>query len=307
MPWRVHLTNHAIQQCAILPGSPVMVAAWTRRNRIHYFELESGASCGDAALPDAPAAKHSSEIWQLYLASLTAPDGRTILPLVRTPDTAIYATDDGKMRLYRTEAGLLTLETDGNETVLASGSDANFRAIDLDRALGTIAALDESGSLHIWQQDISIGTFTIGLAAVPDLRMNVAVARGGETIFAADGRRLATVDSGGQVKKIQEVHYNIGRLACSPDGSMVVTSDTDAGVIRAYQGATLMPTHQKFAWDLAAVATQLQLLAELPQPETAVNHLLAHSGGVIVFAMGGILCATDLTQLDELPQPRPLL
>src|SRR5687768_15939011 len=99
MPWRVDLTNHAIQQCAILPGSPAMVAAWTRRNRIHYFELESGASCGDAALPDAPAAKHSSESWQLYLASLTAPEGRTILPLVRTPDTAIYATEDGKLRL----------------------------------------------------------------------------------------------------------------------------------------------------------------------------------------------------------------
>lgn len=307
MSWRVHLTNRAIQQCAILPGSPALLAVWTRRNRIHYFELDTGASCGEAALPDATTTKRSSEAWQLYLASLTAPDGRTPLPLVRTPDVAVYSTDDGKLRLYRTDGGELFLDADGSEIPLTSGTSLNFRAIDLDRALGTIAALDEAAHLHIWQQDILIGKFLPGLTPVPDLRLNIAVTRGGGTIFAADGRRLAVIDSGGQVKKLEEVHYNIGRLACSPDGSLVVTSDTDAGVIRAYQGATLTPTHQKFAWDLVAAATQLQLFAELPQPETAVNHLLAHHNGVIVFAMSGVLCATDLTKMDELPQPRPLL
>lgn len=307
MAWRVHLTNRAIQQCAILPANPPLLAAWTRRNRVAYFDLLTGAACGEAILPDAPETGHSSEAWQLYAARLTTPDGAAFLPLVRTRHTEIYTTDDGKLRLYRSDRGELLVELEGSASRLEGTAGHEFPAVDLDRTLGTIAALDDTGQLHIWQQDIRIGAFAIGLTPATDLRLHVAVARGGGHIFASDGRRLVLVDSGGHVRKTAEMHYDIGRLACSPEGSMVVTGDTDAGVIRVYHGGTLTPTHQKFAWDLLVAATSLQLLADLPPPGTAIAHLLAYSGGIVTFVIGGVLCTTHLTGMDELPQPRPLL
>jgi hypothetical protein len=88
---------------------------------------------------------------------------------------------------------------------------------------------------------------------------------------------------------------------------MLATSDAEAGVIRIYHGESLVPTHQKFAIDLVARATQVQLLADLPPLDTIARALTVHAKGVIAFAMSGVVCVTDVSQMDELPRPRKLL
>jgi hypothetical protein len=91
-------------------------------------------------------------------------------------------------------------------------------------------------------------------------------------------------------------------MACSPDGARVVTSDTEAGLIRVYNGHDLKQTHQRFAVDLIADAQQVQLLANLPPITATVSALVAGDNGVIGFAMSGVICMTDVSYLTALPQ-----
>jgi hypothetical protein len=217
----------------------------------------------------------------------------------------IYSTDDGKLRLYRTSKGL-RLAIDHTEDRLPIIDARRFVALDIDRALGTIVALDETGRLHIYRQNLRIGAFDIGLNSDRMLRPAVVVSRGGGAIFATDGRRLVVVEGSGHVQHTLDVHYDIGRMTCSPGGGMVLTADRQSGVLRAYQGDSLILTHQKFAIDLVADATQKQLMADLPPMGTAISAMTAYSRGRLVFAMSGVVCATDVTRMDEVPRPKAL-
>ena len=100
MAWRVHLTNQAIQQLHILPGKSPILAAWTRLNRVHYYEFLTGTSLGEKQIPNAPDQPHRSHAWQEFAGSLTGPDTNMYLPMVRTNQGDIYLTDDGQMRIY---------------------------------------------------------------------------------------------------------------------------------------------------------------------------------------------------------------
>jgi hypothetical protein len=100
-------------------------------------------------------------------------------------------------------------------------------------------------------------------------------------------------DNTGKVLARTETHYMIGRLACSPAGDTLATSDLETGVIRIYDGQLKLMV-QRFAIDLLADARQLQLLADLPPVFVAINALTMGSGGLVAFSMSGILCVTTL-------------
>ncbi len=304
MAWRVHLTNQAIRQLHILPSKPPMLAAWTQRNRVQYYNLENGTLLHEQRIPEAPTEPRTSNGWQQYVASLTGAESDLYLPVVRTRETDIYATDDGKLRLYRLPNGQTFMETDGAEDELPAARD--FIALDLDRALGTLVGLDEDYKLHIYQQNIYVGSFDIGLENDPDLRPAVVISRGGSHIYATDGNRLVSVEPSGNVRKTLSTHYYVGRIAASPGGNMVITSDMEAGVLRVYYGDGLVLTHQRFAIDLLAEASQVQLLADLPPVSTAISALAAHTRGVLAFAMSGVVCVTDVEHMDEIPRPKAL-
>ena len=123
----------------------------------------------------------------------------------------------------------------------------------------------------------------------------------------ARGNQLILTDSSGKVRKSQPTHYIVARIACSPNGGMLATSDAESGVIRVYHGDSLLPTHQKFAIDLVADATQIQLLADLPPLDTIARALTVHAKGILAFAMSGVVCVTDVSRMDELPRPRKLI
>ncbi|MGB1287378.1 MAG: hypothetical protein ACPG7F_12645, partial [Aggregatilineales bacterium] len=166
---------------------------------------------------------------------------------------------------------------------------------------------DTSLHLHIYQQNLRVGRFDIDLHTAPDTRASIAVSRGGGTIFATDGRTLVVVDSGGHVLKRKTMHYSIGQLTCSPGGGMLAVSDSQTGVIRLYHAETLQLTHQKFAIDLMAQASQVQLIADLPHTGTAVSQLIAYNRGILAFAMSGVVCVSHVSDMDELPRQSVLL
>jgi hypothetical protein len=306
MSWRVHLTNQAIQNLHVLPAKSPVVVAWTRYDRFELFDLEMGATLGEKILSTPPTAFYESEQWQDYVSHLWGV-GRVYLPYVRNAEREILLTDDGKLRVYFEGDSELTLDTDGIISPISEEDGFHFLAVDLDRQLGTVAAIDDGGQLHLYQQDILLGIFDIGLRPTPDLRVRVSISNGGQNIYATDGVRVVAVNSAGKVRKAFEAHYTIGRIACSPSGSMLVISDTENGVLRAYRGEDLLLTHQKFAIELLAHSAQVQLIADLPPIMTTISSLAVFTQGTIVFAMSGVVCMTDVSYMDELPRPQLLL
>jgi hypothetical protein len=303
MAWRVHLTNQAIQRLDILPGKPILLVAWTQRDRATYFDLETGIELGEH---QHKAVSRQSDKWPEFIASLVAPNGAQ-LPIVRTAQATLYTTEDGRMRLFYTGGTNLTLEVEGKDLPLEVKSASDFLTLAFDRVMGVVAALDEKGKLHLYQQHIRVGAFDLKLKLVDDYGPVLAIADGGAAVFVAAGREIVLTDAGGRVKKRLSVHYSVGRMTCSPDGKLLVTCDNETGVIRIYDGNDLTPTHQRHAIDLLHHAPQIQLIADFPPATAAPGALAINNAGILAFTISGVVCATALKQMDALPRPQPLL
>lgn len=304
--WRLHLTNQAIQRLDLLDGQPPLLAAWSRRDRVAYYDLETGAPFGETTLSAAPAQTRQDPIWQVFLSALKAPN-EAALPLVRTPLADVFTTEDGRIHLYHTPGSRLFLETEGKEISLETDNAQRFPALVLDRFLGLCAALDEKAHLHVYQQHMRVGVFDLGLSAGEDRRYTLAISRGGGAIYASDGRVIVLTNSTGQVIRRISTYYLVGEMACSPDGHYLVASDMDTGVLRVYKGGDLSLIHQRFAIDLIAQATQLQLIADLPPVKAALSALTIDNDGNLAFAMSGVICMTNIAYMDSLPRPENLL
>jgi hypothetical protein len=273
---------------------------------VQVYKLDSGMLLSEISIK-APQSPRESESWQAYLGKLRGADSHFYLPYVRFSNQNMLSSDDGKLRIYQQFDDKLFIEADGEEEELRLVGGEKLLAMDLDGALGVFVGLDENFRLHIYQQNIRVGAFDVGLKREEDSRASVCVSRGGDVIFASDGRRLLALDTGGNRKKKIETHYLIGRLACSPAGGMVLSSDSESGVLRAYKGENLVLTHQKFAYDLLESASETQLFGELPPPGTSVSAIAAASKGIVAFALGGVLCVANVSEMDELPRPKTLL
>lgn len=306
MAWRLHLTNRAIHALDIIDGEPSLLAAWSRRDRVDFYNLETGLAVGEKVFTFADVHDRENDSWQNFLHELKAPNGE-YLPVIHAPGVTIYTTDDGRMHLYHMGGHELYLENDGQETQLPAEDSVTFIDLGLDRFLALIVALDANCKLHVYQQHIAVGTFDLDLPVIRELRPTVAISRGGGSIFATNGRQIVLTDSSGGVRKRIDTHYDIRRMTCSPDGAYLVTCDMDTGVIRVYDGRSLTLSYQRFAVDLMAEATQVQLLADLPPEQVAPSWLAINDEGVVAFAMSGVLCVSDLTHMNELPRPQALL
>lgn len=307
MAWRIHLSNQAIQQIQILRSKPDSIAVWISSERIQFFDLETGANLSELILPTPPEEARQSEAWQAFMAKLTSPSPNIYLPVIRFRNIDIFNTDDGKLRVYHLRDERLFMEADGAEEEIHLIGGERVLAMALDGALGTFACLDENMRLHVYQQNIRVGAFDIGLEHDPDLRPILCMGRGTNMIYATDGKRIVVVDTGGSVKRRMTAHYFIGQMTCSPGGGLLMTSDMESGVIRAYTGDSLVLTHQKFAIDLVAEAEQVQLMADLPPSNAAIGAIAAFNRGIFAFAMSGVVCVSSTEAMDEIPRPKTLL
>ncbi len=307
MSWRLHLTNQGIQRLHILNDSPSLLAVWLQRDRVAFYDLETGTPYDEMQLsaPDDP--DRQSDVWQNYLAGLIAPN-KAYLPFVEFDQFSVHLTDDGRMRLYYTRNDKLFLEADGQEVALSLTAVESIHTLAFDRFLGFSALLDEKNRLHIFQQHIPVGIFDLeGLIWNPELRPMLAISRAGSSIYVSDGQRLLLSDSAGTIRKVLDTYYFVRQIACSPNGNYIVLSDVDTGVIRVYDGSTLTLTHQRFAIDLVAHARQVQLLADLPPYAVAPRALAINDKGILAFAMSGVICVSDLSNMEEVPRPQTLL
>ncbi len=306
MSWRLHLTNQAIPHLDILEGNTVLLGAWSRYDRVAFYNLKSGIPAGETTLLVPRPESRADAEWQAFVADLKAPNG-AFLPRLRAPQGDLYTTDDGRMRLMHPGGTDLYLDDNGTELKLDVVEAETFRVVAFDRFLGLTAALDERGWLHVYQQHIRVGAFDLGLRVEDDTRLFIAISRGGSAIYVSDGRLLLLTDSSGQVRRRVETHYFVGHMACAPQGRYVIASDGETGVLRVYDGDDLTLLYQRFAIDLLAKATQVQLMADLPPFMVGLSALNIGNRGDVVFAMSGIICASHIENMDALPRAQSLL
>ncbi len=301
MAWRLHLSDRTIKRLDILPGKPTLLAAWTSASRVTFLDLQNGAQQGDSTISDAPVMEREGKPWAEFVQTLAAPNG-VYLPTVRSGKTVISLTADGKMYLCQTEPGVLFLAIDGKETRLEVAEKTSFIAAALDRSLGLVAALDSAAKLHLYQGAKRVGVFETGLTVDEEFRPTLVLAQGGNALFLSDGRVIVRMEGDGQVRKRLTLHYTIGAINCSPDGSRFVVSDLDDNVLRIYDG-DLLPTHQRHAVDLLMEAKRSQLLASAAAASAALGPLAIGNKGVLAFALSGTICVTNLARLKAHPKP----
>jgi hypothetical protein len=304
MSWRVHLANQAIQSLHVIPTKTPLLVVWTRPTLAHVYELETGVMMGDVRAPVPPSVPFADDGWQDYLKGLSALQTGMSLPYVRAKNTDVLLTDNGRQRLYFQNGRELYFDDEGDVRALPLEGAKRLLAVEFDRQLAHTVAIDESGRLHVFQQGDALGVYDVGLQVAETGRALLAISRGGNQIFASDGQRVVLVGANGKLRKQVRVHYDIGRIACSPSGSLLAMSDRESGVIRAYKGDDLLLTHQKLAIELIASADQVQLLADLPPANAMVGALTAFTQGMMAFTMSGVVCMTDVTYMDELPRVR---
>lgn len=297
MSWRVHLSDDAIYRLDVLAD---VLCIWLTANEATFFELETGATLGTLSvnIPPTGLPERGSDEWAAFLDNLRAPN-QARLPVIRLPNLTVYQTDDGTRRLYDDGHGL-TLSSAGKEVSLGT-ADKLFVSLKMDRARGITAALDERGQLYIYQRAVLLAAEkSIGLMCQDGYLPDVEIADGGSAVYASDGEQVVRTAQDGTVTKTLTVPYQVGQIACSRDGETLITTDSETGILRVYQGEHLRFTHQKFAVDLVAAAKQVQLLADIPTPRLGVSALAVTNTGVIVFAMDGIVTVTDFKAMQAI-------
>lgn len=304
--WRLHLSTQPVAAVQILGSDQPLVAVWDNRHKVHYYSQFDAMPSGEQVFDQQQAPTGlDDDFWREFVGSLRAPND-IYLPTVYMTGLALYQSRDGRLRLYHFQDGTLILEVEGRHVSLNREQDGRFLIAGLDRALGLCAAFSDQGELHIYQQHIRVGKYDLGLAQGVEARLNLQMPDGLGRLLISDGEQVMMVDSAGRVLHSLTTHYAVGPIAISPNGQHILLGDIDDNLIRVYDGE-LRPVSQKHAIDLMAASRQVQLLASLPGRKAGLSAVDVSDRGTIVFALGGVICVTDVKALDILPQPKPLL
>jgi hypothetical protein len=304
MAWRLHLTNQSIQQLDILEGDtgkPALLAAWWRRDRVMFYDLNRGLVVGDEIIEFPDIEDRNTLAWQNFIRSLSAPNGAP-LPRINTAFETVYRAQTGEACLYRVGSAEIYLHpTYGSDEVrLDVRGTKTLTEIAFDPAGEYTAALDTKGKLHLYRGEKRLGFYSLQLNNVDGLAPSLAIARKATAVYISAGRDIVKTNATGSVLQRITTHFDIGSLLCSPDGQWVVASDLESGVIRVYDGTDLKLRYQRFAIDLLANARQLQLLADLPPTAVAPNALAINNDGTLALALSGILCVTSLDEMIQI-------
>lgn len=299
MAWRIHLSNQTIQRLHILREQLPVLAVATREPRIHFYHFETGVFVADVAFPP------NIDFYDEALPIMMGPRQEVFLPVVRNGLLEVHFSHDGTKRLIRESADRFIFITTDGQRLLPLRAASTFVAVVMARETGTIAALDEHARLHLFEDGELMGTFPTRLEWTASARPAVKIADDGRLIVVSNGRLVTILNSEGRMIEQAQMHYFIGQLSCSPNGRTLLTSDLESGVLRVYQADRLLLTHQRFAIDLLTDANRLQLMTDSPPEHTAISALVAGPRGALAFALGGVVCVTDVQKLVPVPRPQP--
>jgi hypothetical protein len=300
MGWRLHLSNQAIGPLAILTQREPILLAFTRVDRLCMFDLASGTPLheGELALPSAPPPPIGLK-WLSYFNGLRDVDGQFLPRVAARRGLDVCQTHDGLWRLLVHGAGAVSWRLGDDPRVIRLEDAERWVLVDFEPKRGLWCALDEQGRRHLYLRDRALNVSPPSPLRVQSGVLALALARDGRC-FACDGRLLLVWDAQGQAAQ-HSLAFTANRLAISHEGARLALADQENGVLRLYRTRDGTQTHQKTAIDLMARAAQLQLLADLPPPHSAVSGLaLTHSAeqGWLAFSMAGVVAVVSFSELD---------
>ncbi len=301
MYWQLHLASRPIRRLSLLMRDPAQVAINDTRDRIRFYDLDSGAHYNDLEIDldmldnDIPEERRQS------LAALKARNGG-YLPFVELNASYLHLSLDGQLRLIHDVNAGITLEADGESYSLDVGAQATVLQAALDREFGSIAALTDAHKLHIFQQQTRMNIIEPSIERLQHL----FITDGGSKIIMIGANKLMSLDIYGKPIRSHDIHYNVGVAALSPNGNWLLVGDADHQLIRLYN-KDLIPVRQQHAVDLLSQARPLQLFIETPSTEAPLAALDIANDGTLGFALAGVIGTAHIDLMTELPQQRLLL
>lgn len=297
--WRVQLTE-AIRAIHLLPGDPPQLAVMAMDGAVYFFEQHQGAYYG-YTLPDS-AAEPGDSTWPAFAETLRAPNG-AYLPRVLIGQNTILSSYDGRLRVFQRGNEDLLLDLDGQTLTLDHRGEA-LTAVGLDRELGTLAALTADGTLHIYQQHIPVGAYSMGLSEEAPL-VTLLVPDAADSVLVVETNRVRMFDLAGHLLNTAVMPSIVQVAACTPDGSRLITGHQDQGVMRVYD-VTLQPLRQQTAPVILAEAQTTQLIEDYPPDDLTFSAIDIADDGTLSFCWDGALCLTHSDTLPPLPRARLL-
>ena len=304
MSWRIHINDRTIFRLQIISGDSERILLVWYQDAVDYYHVEKGAFYYTQRVVVSPEPLQG-EGWEAYLDSLRAPNGLP-LPYVRTPNAMLYLTADGEQIVVEDGLGLQVLVK--NKLLPFPQIHTEMLALCVDYESGIIAVLGENAHLYLFQETALLGEYNLPVPLRRGILPDVFMSENAQHVFICDGNQLLVYNRAGELRIHHSFSYTVGKVACSPDGEMLICSDAQTGVLRVYVGGQAFRfSYQKFAIDLYAKARQLQLLASSPTSLTAVNALTIENDGTFAFSMGGVVVMTHLDHMDAIPSPLGLI
>lgn len=300
MSWRAYLVERPIRSVDILAGKPSLLAVWLRSDQVTFLDLQTGVTRGEITIAKPPQ-ERSGDAWQTFLNSLKAPND-VMLPVAKAGSLTLLNSPNGQFRVLRTGTASLSYYADAKETPLELKEGVtDLAAIDVDRSFGLVAALDTAGTLHLFQQQLYVGSYPTGLTIEPELRPDLTITGNGASVFVSNGKQIAVYNAAGKLKRKLDIHYTMGMMRPSSNGKVVVTTDLDNSVVRIYHGETFALMYQRFAVDLIAEARRIVITPGPAFPAGAIGSIAVNTRGVLAFTVGGVVCVTSVSRFKPLP------
>lgn len=300
--WRVDLSDRPILRIDAIPGRPALVAAWLTPSHIKFFELQNGTFWGDLYLGAAPGGSWLDAGWASYVAALAAPNG-AVLPWASVADTEVLSSIDGRLRLYHSPARSVALENDGIQYPLAMGTDVPAQAVSLDRELGTVWVMAANGDLHVFQQNLFVGTF--GMCASASDVVALLAADSHDSVTVVEGQHMRAIDMAGQVVAEYRPAEPLSAATCAAGDAWIVVAQRDSGRIQVLN-AMLETVYQQSVDFLLRHTVSIQLFSRALHRAAPVSALAAFDSGEIAFGLDGALCVVSLNLFAVVPWTRPL-
>lgn len=300
--WRLWVAHGALHGVAMIPAARPLVVLWDTPRRAYVFDAHRAELLADLTIPPPPPGAPPSDAWDTFLNALRTPGGDW-LPHVQAETWEVHTSHDGRLRLLQQGDHDLTAQIEGEFVRLPRDGEAPLRVAALDRDLGTAAALDAQGRLHIYQQAVYVGAFPLALEDGPAL---LALADAAGSVLVGSGVALRLVDLAGRVQTQATLPAPVVACSIAPNGAWIAA--VTASGLHIFD-AGLLPVRHAALSDLLARLDPFDAPtadAELDGAE-ASRAVAVAPDGTLAFAVGGVVGVTYLDALEALPQPQALL
>lgn len=303
MSWWLDRSDGAIFQVGIIEGAPRLVAVWVTRSVVEFYAVDTGAFHGMLELAAPAVIDPAAQSWRDYVERLRAPSG---IPLAAAEmeTGSVLISHDGRFRLYWDNVQGLLLDSDDAQTALPRHDDALVLSVGLDRELGTIGLVTQSGMVEFYQQHVYVGGYVFA-GSDDGAPVAIALPDAAEAAVVFFEHSISSVDLSGRVRHKTALSFSLGSGVCAPSGEVLAASDRLTPIVRIYDGE-LIAVAQGDVRDVIASAHPLHLMARGPRLGTSVDAIALADDGTFVFAIDGVVCCSHVTYLPELPHSRTL-